>query len=540
MKSSKRKISSGESPFGMVSTASKQATDAGVRMLENGGNAIDAAVAAAFCLGVTEPQASGLGGQTMGLIYLNANNRLFALDGSSRAPYGIQPHKTPKIPIKIGIKSTTVPSTPATLGYMLEKYGKLSLAKVLEPSIIAAEEGFVVSPLQSDLISQEAELLRQDPSILKNYFKDQQPIDVGNIIRQPELARCLIRMAQAGWHDFYLGGIGSEIIKDMERRDGLISSTDLSQIPQPVERDVLTNTYRDYEIHTFPPPGAGRVLIQLLNILENFPSDVLNPEEPTGAIIFALAFRMALTDRQRMPIHPDYYLQSVNKLMSDKSYAQELAEQIEQIGNFSFPQYFTPPDTSGETTHLSVSDSEGNSVGLTQSIELVFGSKTMADGLGFFYNNYMSAFVYKNMTHPFYLLPGRRPWSSVAPTLLFHQGKPKYLLGSPGSDRISTSLAQVISRLVDNNMNLASAIAAPRFHSSHSGQLLIEKKRFNPKVLDALFQTGFEIKHRGAYSFYLGCVQGVRLPQSERELFYGVADPRRDGTARGPSIINQE
>lgn len=520
----------------MVSTASKPATEAGVKMLEKGGNAIDAAVASAFCLGVTEPQASGLGGQTMGLIYLDESKRLFALDGSSRAPYGIQPHKIPKTPIKIGIKSTTVPSTPATLGYMHEKYGRLSLATVMEPSIIAAEEGFVVSALQHDLMSQEAEMLRQDPLILKNYFKNYQPIEVGNIIRQPELAQCLSRMAQAGWHDFYLGGIGSEIVQDMERRDGLVSATDLGQIPQPVEREVLTNTYRDYDIHTFPPPGAGRVLIQLLNILENFPSDVLNPEEPTGAIIFALAFRMALTDRQRMPIHPDYYLQSVNKIMSDKSYAQELAEQIQQIGNFSFPQYFTPPNTSGETTHLSVSDSEGNSVGLTQSIELVFGSKTMADGLGFFYNNYMSAFVYKNMTHPFYLLPGRRPWSSVAPTLLFYQGKPKYLLGSPGSDRISTSLAQVISRLVDSNMDLASAIAAPRFHASHTGQLVIEKKRFNPQILDVLFQTGFEIKHRGAYSFHLGCVQGVELPQSEGELFYGVADPRRDGTARGPDF----
>lgn len=134
---------------------------------------------------------------------------------------------------------------------------------------------------------------------------------------------------------------------------------------------------------------------------------------------------------------------------------------------------------------------------------------------------------HKNMTHPFYLLPGRRPWSS---------GKPKYLLGSPGSDRISTSLALVISRLADNDMDLAAAIAAPRFHSSHVGQLLIEKKRFKPKVLDVLFQTGFEIKHRGAYSFYLGCVQGVKLPQHEGELFYGVADPRRDGTAGGPNF----
>ncbi|ABR49864.1 gamma-glutamyltransferase [Alkaliphilus metalliredigens QYMF] len=538
MKSSERKISSSESPLGMVSTASKQATEAGVKILKKGGNAIDAAVASAFCIGVTEPQASGLGGQSMVLVYLEEGKRVFALDGSSRAPFGIQPHKTPKTAIKTGLKSTTVPSTPATLGYMHEKYGKLSLATVMEPAILAAEEGFVVSQLQYELMSKHAELLRQDPLILKNYFKDHEPIEVGGIIRQPELAKCLIRMAEAGWHDFYIGSIGNKIVQDMEKRDGLISFTDLSQIPQPVEREVLTSSYRDYEIHTFPPPGAGRVLVQLLNILENFPPDMLNTADPAGATIFALAFRMALTDRQRMPMHPDYYLQTVNKMMTDKTYAQELSDRIHQIGKFSFPELFKPPITSGETTHLSVSDNEGNSVGITQSIELVFGSKTMADGLGFFYNNYMSAFDYKNMAHPFYLLPGGKPWSSVAPTLLFHQGKPKYLLGSPGSERISTTLAQVISRLVDGGMDLPSAIAAPRFHSSHAGVLQIEKSRFDPKVLETLEQTGFSIKNRGAYSFYLGCVQGISIPQGQGELFCGVADPRRDGTAKGPKYLS--
>ena len=536
MKSADREIYCGESAFGMVSTASKQATEAGVKILEKGGNAIDAACAAGFCLGVTEPQASGLGGQSMALIYLAQEDRVFALDGSSRAPFGIQPHKNSKTPLKIGIKSTTVPSTPATLGYMQHKYGKLSLAEVMEPSIIAAQEGFIVSPLQHRMICKEEELLRQDPCIYKNYFRNGKPKEAGDVIRQLELAQCLAQLAEAGWQDFYIGNIGSRIVQDMEKRGGLISSTDLSQIPQPVEREVLTSNYRDYTVHTFPPPGAGRVMALLLNILENFPSEVLDPEDPVGATIFSLAFRMALSDRQRMPIHPDYYMQTVNKWMTDKDYAKEMAERINQIGHFSFPEKFSPPATSGETTHLSVSDSEGNCVGITQSIELVFGSKTMADGLGFFYNNYMSAFDYKNITHPFYLVPGGRPWSSVAPTLLFHQGKPRYLLGSPGSERISTSLAQVISRIVDKRMDLASAIAAPRFHASAKGLLQIEKDRFSPKVIEALQQTGFTIMKRGAYSFYLGCVQGVELPLQTDEKFYGVADLRRDGSAKGPSF----
>lgn len=533
-------ISTSTSPYGMVSTASKQATEAGVKMLELGGNAIDAAVAAALCLGVTEPQASGIGGQSMALVYLHDQNRVFALDGSSRAPFSVQPHKNPLKPIKLGIQSSTVPSTPATLGYMQEKYGKLPFAKVCEPAITAAKEGFVLSSLQHTLLKKEEAQLKLDPLVKKVFFEKKQPLQEGKLVKQPELAECLHTMATNGWQDFYLGTIAKTIIDDMEKRGGLITATDLFQIPYPVEREVLESTYRDYEIFTFPPPGAGRVLVQILNTLESFPEHLLDPEEPIGAIIFALAFRFALTDRQRMPIHPDYYLQTVNKLMLDKNYAAELAARITEIAKFTFQDEFTPPPHSGETTHLSVIDQWGNAVGITQSIELVFGSKSMAQPLGFFYNNYMSAFEYKNMAHPYYLLPGGNPWSSVAPTLLFKNGYPKFLLGSPGSARISTSLAQVISRVVDGKKDLATAIAAPRFHSSHTGQLLIEKSRYKKEVLDALTSVGFELKKRDAYSFYLGCVQGVEVSPNNTPLFYGVADPRRDGTAQGPEKFTKK
>ena len=540
MNKSERNIYCGESSYGMVSTASRPATEAGVQILKKGGNAIDAACAAAFCIGVTEPQASGIGGQSMALVYLNKENRIFALDGSSRAPFGIQPYMIPDKPVKVGIRSTTVPSTPATLGYMQQKYGKLTLAEILEPAIIAAREGFSVTQLQNGMLYREEELLKKDPSITKNFFASGRPKEVGDIICQPELAKCLEQMANSGWQDFYVGKIGRRLLKDMENRGGFISATDLSQIPLPVEREVLTSAYRDYVIHTFPPPGAGRVLVLLLNILESFESKKLDLEDPVGANIFALAFRMALSDRERMPIHPDYYLQTVNSLMTNTDYAKELAQRIYQIGRFSFPGRFTPPITSGETTHLSVCDKDGNCVGITQSIELVFGSKTMAKGLGFFYNNYMSAYNYNNITHPYYLVPGGKPWSSVAPTLLFKDNKPRYLLGSPGSERISTSLAQVITRLVDQKMNLASAISAPRFHASAKGQLQIELARFSPKVLEALAQTGFQIKKRGAYSFYLGCVQGIEMPNSQGDKYYGVADLRRDGSAKGPKYILNE
>ncbi|MCD8509132.1 MAG: gamma-glutamyltransferase family protein [Bacillus sp. (in: Bacteria)] len=537
MKKGNVKISSAHSYYGMVSTASSYATEAGVKMLEKGGNAVDAAVAAALCLGVTEPQASGLGGQSMALLYLKEQDRVFVLDGSSRAPFNVQPMKTPEKPIKLGIKSSTVPSTPAALGYMQEKYGKLSFKDVLAPSIEAAKEGFTVTPLIHRLLKKEAEHLSQDPGIVKNFFENGEPKRTGKLIKQPELAQCLEIMADSGWQDFYLGSIGMKIIEDMKNRGGLITAADLCQIPAPVEREVLANTYRGYDIYTFPPPGAGRVLIQILNTLEGFPPELLDSEDPVGAVIYALAFRFALINRQRVPIHPDYFLQSVNQMMSDKGYAKELTNRIYDICSYALQEKYPPPPHSGETTHLSVVDKDGNAVGITQSIELVFGSKTMADGLGFFYNNYMSAFEYKNMTHPYYLLPGGKPWSSVAPVLMFKNGLPRFLLGSPGSARISTSLAQVITRIIDKQEGLDTAIAAPRFHSSDTGQLQIEEKRFNQEVLRSLTTTGFQLKNRGPYSFYLGCVQGVQIPLQKGEPFFGVADPRRDGTAKGPSKL---
>lgn len=529
-----RAVSHAVSGEGMVSTASPAATEASVEMLRKGGNAVDAAVAAAFCIGVSEPQASGIGGQSMALVHLEDEEKTFALDGSSRAPYVLSPHKNPSKAIKLGLKSSTVPSTPAALGYLHENYGSLSLAEVLEPSIRAAEEGVEVTPLIHSKIVKEAEQLRKDPLVLKRYFTKGKPLQAGSLLKQPELAATFRTMAAEGWRDFYTGSIGDKILQDMQERGGLITEVDLQQIPMPVEREVLESSYRGMDIMTYPPPGAGRVLVQILNTLEGFEPEELDPDTPAGAVILALAFRFALNYRQRMPVSPDHYLQSVSQMMVDKGYASEITKRIRDIHKLALQDTFAAPPVSGETTHLSVTDKDGNTVGITQSVELVFGSKRMAKGLGFFYNNYMSAFEYKDKTHPYFLLPGGVPWSSVAPVLLKKRGKIQYLLGSPGSARISTTLAQVIVRLVDQGESLEEAIAAPRFHASDQGELMIEKDRFPKQVYEALQLASFKLQRKDAYSFYTGCVQGVQLPVRFWEKYQGVADPRRDGTAAGP------
>lgn len=528
-----RKAKTARNKMGMISTASEIATRAGAKMLAKGGNAVDAAVAAAFCLGVTEPQASGLGGQTMAILYLEKDKSTVAIDGSSRAPFCIDPENIPGDKFEEGITAATVPSTPAVLGYLLEKYGRLKLAEVIEPALTAASEGFQVTALQHALIKRESKKLLQDKLISQNFFRANQPLRCGDLLRQPELAACLQRLSDVGWRDFYLGEIAEEIIKDMEARGGLITRVDLCQIPLPIERPVLNGKYRSYNLSTFPPPGAGRVLVEILNVLENFSRDELTSEKNLFPLILAFIFRAALRDRERMPVNPDIYFQLQNKPMIDKVYAKTLAQRIHTLSSFIRKESHPAVETLGETTHLSAADAEGNVVGITQSIELVFGAKRTAQNLGFFYNCYMSAFDFKDITHPFYLLPGGRPWSSVAPTIIFEGEKPRLVLGSPGSDRIATSLAQVISRVFDVGQDLAEAVAAPRLHVTGKGKAIVEE-RFKPEVIEMLSRSGFEVKNQAAYSFYLGCLQAVMLPGSGEEEFYGVSDPRRDGAALGP------
>ncbi len=529
---------SATSHWGMVSSASRRATRAGVLMLERGGNAVDAAVATAFCLGVTEPAASGLGGQSMALVHLAEPRRTFALDGSSRAPFAVNPMKLPDKPLKLGIRATTVPSTPATLGYLLEHHGRLDLQTVLGPAIEAAREGFRTPPLLARLIKRESVEIGRDPLASRLFLRDGRPAKKGERIVQPELAGCMKRLGSDGWQSFYLGDMADEIVRDVQARGGLLTEADMRQIPIPQERPVLEGQYRKLRIATFPPPGAGRALVEILNILETFDPGEIDLETPGAHEILAQVFMHVLRDRDQRPVDPDLYLQTRKKRMIDKRYAERVAQRIRELMRVSPSIPPPPPGRSGETTHLCAADADGNVVGITQSVELVFGCKRMHPSLGFVYNNYLNTFEYRDMTHPYYLLPGASPWSSVAPTLVFKRKVPIYCLGSPGSERIATSLAQVITRVVDMGQDLGRAIEAPRLHSSKAGEVQIEMKRFDEEVVEALRRRGFRIRRRGAYSFYLGCVQAVRMPASRREDFVGVADPRRDGAALGPERLD--
>ena len=506
------------SPNGMISTQHFLATDAGAALLGEGGNAIDAAVAAAFALGVCEPAASGLGGQTMMLIHLARSHRTLALDGSSRAPNRTSVQHLPKEQRHHGYKATTVPSTPAVLGYALQRYGNLPLPVVVQPAIELARRGYRVSELQRRLARRVVKHLRPGPAAT-HFLKSQRKVyRVGEHFRQPILAETLERLAMSGIEDFYTGHIAGAICRDMKANDGLITPEDLAQIPWPIERKPVSCHFDGHRVVTFPPPGAGRTLVELLHIISHLPAKYRNADTPKGAVLLAQAIEQANRDRRDRPFDPSFYAQVTKRRMLSPDHARGIARRaLKQVR------------THGETTHLSVMDREGNVVALTQSIERVYGACVASPDLGFLYNNYMLAFEDEDITHPYYLRPNGVPWASVAPTIVLRGRRPWLAIGSPGSERIVSSIAQVLLGL--KHKSPFEAVAAPRLHCSLEGKVSLEVSRMRSDIPAVLRAHGFEIDERDPYSFYLGCVQ---LVMREGSRFIGVADPRRDGSAGGP------
>jgi gamma-glutamyltranspeptidase/glutathione hydrolase len=502
----------------MVATAHHRATESAVEILEAGGNAFDAAAAAAFALGVCEPAASGLGGQTMVLFYCAETGKTVALDGSSRAPNRATPEVLLSKRERLrGYRAPTVPSTPATLGYLL-RYGKLKLKQVLQPAIRLVEDGCQVTHLQVALTRRELKHLRGGtaaPFFLRDGVR---PYPAGAVLNQPVLAETLKRLAARGTKDFYRGQIAKQIHDDMVHNDGLLRKDDLAQIPRPIERRPVATRYEGMRVITFPPPGAGRTLIEMLNVYQQLPPARRNFETAKGALVLADVIRRAFLDRQDRPHDPSFFPQISGERMLKPEHAKGIAGQIiKRLRGH------------GETTHLSVMDRDGNVVALTQSIERVYGSCSATPGLGFLYNNYMSAFEYEDISHPYYLRPNAVPWASVAPTIVFRGRRPWLAIGSPGSERITPSILQVLLRL--QYLTPLAAVDAPRLHCSLKGKVSLEASRMRDDIPATLERHGFEVDRRDSHSFYMGCVQIVLREKSE---FIGVADPRRDGAAAGP------
>ncbi len=516
---------------GAVSSAFPGATAAGVEILTQGGNAVDAACAVGLALGVCEPQGSGLGGQSTGLLHVNG--KTIAIDGSSRVPSLAHRSRVKKRQRRIGYRAATVPSSLATYGWLHRTYGTLDWPTLVEPAVRLAREGYEITELQHTLQARELDNFLAVPSRsgALYFLRDgTEPYSPGEVFKQPELASVLEIVARAGVEAFYQGEIAAQIDADMRANDGLIRADDLALIPWPVERKPLRRRYRGLLVKTMPPPGAGRTLLLVLMILNNLDSKFLRRRTPSRYHFFAEAFRKAFMQRLDRPFDPATYPQIREKTMLSRAFARELALTIADSIDAELPLRDPIGSETGETTHFSVIDVEGNVVSMTQSIELAYGSKAAADGLGFLYNNYMLALELENPAHPYYLRPNAVPWSAAAPTIVFRNKEPWLALGSPGSERIFSTLGQFLVRVVDASDSIADAMQEPRFHCSIGGTLNLEHERFDPRVVTHLRQLGYKTKKREPYAFYLGCVQAV-LKRQTGPGFQAVADLRRDGMA---------
>ncbi len=521
-----------EARGGMVSTAFPEATHAGQAILRAGGNAVDAACASAFALGVCEPQASGLGGQTMMLI--SSGKKVIAIDGSSRAPSLAHVNAIYKYDRSRGYRATTVPSTVATLYYVHSRYGFLPWQKIIEPAIETAEGGYRITTLQSFLQERDRNkfLAVESRSGSEYFLKNGQAYAEGDTFIQRDLALTLKKIAQKGPDIFYTGSLAKQIDGDMRENGGLLRYDDLALIPWPIERKPLKKRFRRLTLYSMPPPAAGRTLLFTMMMLNYLSPRNLNRDPLKRSHIFAEIFRKALLVRSDRPFDPNFYAQVRDLDILNQKYARDSIKTILNTEEINLPIRETIDEQSGETTHLSVLDGNGMSVSLTQSIERVYGSKAAAAGLGFLYNNYLMDFEYDVPSHPFYLRPNAVPWATVAPTLIFRGNDIWMSVGSPGSERIFSAIAQFLVHVIDEEMPISDAMLAPRMHCSLGGRISVEADRFPGEIINHLQSKGYRIDRRDPYAFYMGAIHAV-LKKSDGTGFQGVAEIRRDGIAGG-------
>lgn len=526
---------------GMVATAFPAATQAAVQTLQAGGNAIDAAVAAAWALAVCEPACSGLGGQTTILIRF-ATGRMVVVDGHSYAPQAVSRRKVSKDQQQKGYRACTIPSTVATIGFAQKRYGLLDQAKVMEPAIRLAEHGYVVTRLHRHQLNWCFTDLLASPAAAEMFLKNGRPRKVGDVLRQKKLAATLRCLADRGTRDFYQGPVASAIVEDMKKHDGLITEQDLAGFTLPVERQALSINYRGYRVVSTPRPAGGLEVLLGLKTLEHFEPSELSATANKWHEILAEVTHAVFRERERLPVHPrESSPWLYNWLLNDKR-AAGIASNIKSY-------CFEPADHNcrekpGETTHLCTADAQGNVVTLTQSIQSLFGAKVANEKLGFLYNNYLSTCPRRR--HPYQLGSHCIPLSNIAPTLVLrsdlsgaknserncpHRPTPFLALGAAGSRRITSAILQVISGVIDRGMSVAEAVACPRVHALLSRNVLVERPAINDSLRQRLQKRFRKVETKAPNSYSMGAVQAIQF-RTDGTLI-GAADPRRNGTAAG-------
>ena len=543
---------------GMVVSSQADAARAGASMLAAGGNAIDAAVATAFAVSVTQPFSSGLGGGCFILIR-RADGEVIALDARETAPAAAtrDMYLAPGLPERASLWGPLAVATPglvAGLTTALEQYGSLPLAQVLAPAIALARDGFAIGPYHVRMIERMRRRLTAErfPETARIQFPPGEAT-LGWRLVQSDLARSLERIAAQGPRAFYQGEIAQAIARSQKTQGGLVTAADLKGY-RPVAREAVRGSYRGVEIHSYPPPSSGGVaLIEALNILEAFDLASRGAGSSASFHVMAEAMKLAFADRAAYLGDSDFIEVPVSRLVS-KDYAARLRARINPAWYRRAPWTWgggeraievrgpgLPANDSG-TTHLSVTDGLGNAVAITKTINTPYGSGITVPGTGIILNNEMDDFAIAPDTPNAYglvdttganaIAARKRPLSSMTPTILVKDGKTFMVTGSPGGPRIITTTLQTVLNVVDFGMDVEAAVAAPRIHHQWVPDKLFVEPGISIDVVEGLRARGHTVEV-GAYNW--SSAQAIVI-DPETGWHYGGSDPRSDGLAIG---INQ-
>jgi len=538
---------------GMVSSAHELASMAGVEIMQKGGNAVDAAVATMLALNVVEPNASGLGGGGFMVIRNSKTGEVVFLDYREVAPdsatkdmYASQQSKDEKWST-VGGKAVGVPGQIFGIFAALDKFGTMTFAEVAEPALRLAEEGFEVHPMQTGIIADNFEKIVQNNDLDDlAFFEGGLPVEAGKILKQPNLAKAFRLIADHGIKAMTEGPIGESVVAAVNRTGGKMSMSDLKNYKVKMS-DPAYGTYRGYHIYSTPPASSGGThIVQLLNILENFPIGAMKHNSPQYLHTLAEAMKLVFADRGKYMADTAFVDVPLRGLTS-KDYAKKLAGKIEmyKVMEEVLPDDPWPFDGAGmtsylggtddqhiSTSHFSVVDKEGNIVASTNTVNYFFGSGVFATEYGFVLNNEMDDFSQnpESVNAP---EPGKRPLSSMSPSIVLDpHGQPFMTLGAAGAMRIITAVTQIIMNVVDFGMHMDEAIEQPRIFSfssgGQSGPLRIEDA-MDPSVVQMLRFRGHnvEVQPRGGY---YGTAQGILFIDG---MMNGGADSRRLGVPVG-------
>lgn len=541
----------------MVVTSEPFASDAGVEILQAGGNAVDAAVAVGFALAVTYPYAGNIGGGGFMLIRMATGDAAF-IDYREEAPAAAtrnmyldaKGHVIPDASI-VGARAVGVPGTVAGLALAEQKYGKLGLARVMAPAIRLAAEGFPVSYALARSLRGDRALLEKFEASRRIFLRDGKLYEPGEIFKQPELADTLRLIAATGPDGFYRGPTAQALVDTMKKHGGLIALADLEQYRAKV-REPIVGHFRGYTILSAPPPSSGGVaLVEMLNVLE--PLDLSAPDSYHSIELMTETMRRAYADRAAYLGDTDFVPVPVKSLTSPdyaaKLRAEILASKPDSPVKAGLSQ---APAEGGQTTHFSVVDAEGNAVSNTYTLNAGYGSGVTVEGAGFLLNDEMDDFASKpGVPNMFGLIqseanaiaPHKRPLSSMTPTIVLADAggsspragqssspqRVRLVLGSPGGGTIINTVLEVLLNVLAFKMDVCEAVTAPRFHHQWMPDVLqMEEWGFSADTIDKLKEAGYKVQVRGR----IGECQAITV-DPETQWRFGAADPRGDGKAAG-------